>query len=108
MTTRTTRRREGSRQKPPPSRGLDTMKRLAHALAMREGVPEARALQIVRSLFAAIREDLQTADRFVIPGVLIVERTAQGASRPHSVRFVLHTRQKAAERIARLRSKSGP
>lgn len=81
-----------------------TLARLAHAVAMDEGVPEARALQLVRAVVAAMREDVATSQRFVLPGLLVIERAPPTARKRHRVRFVLHERAKAAERIARYRA----
>lgn len=83
------------------------MARIAWSIAGERGIPQERALDMVRTVFAAVREDLETADRFVLSGVLIVDRAPPGARSPHSVRFVFHKRQKDAERIRRLRAKRG-
>lgn len=87
--------------------GYVTIDRLAQALAMAHGIPLDRARETVRLVFAAIREDLEVAQRFVLPGVLIVERAPDGARKSHRVRFVLRKRQRAAEAIARYRARQG-
>jgi len=87
--------------------GSVTINRLAQALAMAHGIPFERARETVRLVFAAIRDDLEAAQRFVLPGVLIIEKAPDGARKSHRVRFVLRERRRAAERIARYRARQG-
>lgn len=84
-------------------RGHITVQRVAIRLAGEMGIPYEHALSIVRAIFAAIREDVATASRFVIPGVLVVERRPEGSKRPHSVRFTLHSTERAHRRITERR-----
>lgn len=84
-------------------RGHVTMQRVAVRLAGEMGIPFEHALCIVRAIFAAIREDVATAARFVLPGVLVVERRPEGSKRPHSVRFTLHSTERAHKRITKRR-----
>jgi hypothetical protein len=86
-------------------RGYVTMQRLAVRLAGEMGIPFEHSLSIVRMLFGAMREDIATAERFVIPGVLVVERRPEGSKRPHSVRFVLHSTERAHRRITQRRER---
>lgn len=86
-----------------PPRGHVTMQRVAVRLAGEMGIPYEHALRIVRVVFSAIREDVATASRFVIPGVFIVERNPEGSVRPHRARFVLHSTERAHKRITKRR-----
>lgn len=89
---------------PEDRSGTATIRRLAIALAGEYGMPPDRALAFVRCVFRAIRDDLESADRVVIPGVLVIERLPQGATRRHRVRFVLHKRASSAAAIRRWRA----
>lgn len=84
-------------------RGTATIDRIASTLSGELGMPSERARALVAALFAIIREDLDTASRFVIPGVLVIDRLQDGSKRRHRVRFVLHLRRKQAAAIKRLR-----
>jgi hypothetical protein len=86
-------------------RGHITVQRVAIRLAGEIGIPFEHALALVGSVFAIVREDIATAKRFVIPGVLVVERRPEGSKRPHSVRFVLHSTERAHQRIIKRRER---
>ena len=81
------------------------MDRLARDIAFARGVPLEAAMDMVRTVFDAIRTDLATAQRFVMPGVLVIDRKPEGSQRPFSTRLVLRSRALAALRIARYRAK---
>ena len=81
------------------------MQRVAIRLAGEMGIPFEHALKIVRMIFSIVRDDIATAARFVIPGVLVVERRPDGSKRPHSVRFVLHSTERAHRRITQRRER---
>lgn len=87
--------------------GYVTIDRLAQGLAMAHGISVERAREMVMLVFAAVRADLDTAQRFVLPGVMILERAAAGAKKTHRVRFVWSKRRHDAERIARYRARQG-
>lgn len=96
-------RRTGTRE----TRGHLTRQRLATALAGMMGVPYAHAYELVGAVLAALREDIDTASRVVIPGVLVIERNPDGARRSHRVRFVLNRRRYAEEWVRARRCRSG-
>lgn len=81
-----------------------TLARLALAVSMSEGIPAQRSLEIVRAVASAIREDLETAERFVLPGALVIRRVRPAdAPKAYRCSVVIRSRKRAAERIARFR-----
>lgn len=88
------------------ARGHVTMERVAARLALDCSIPAERALALVQAAFRAIREDIATAPRFVLPGVLVIDRLPDGARRSHSVRFVLGRRRREAAKIAAQRARA--
>lgn len=87
------------------TRGHLTRVRLAGALSGEMGMPYEWAYRVVGAVLEALRDDVAEADRVVIPGVLVIERNADGARRSHSVRFVLNKRARAAQTIRRMRAR---
>jgi len=86
-------------------RGWPTIDRLTEALARTTGMPIDRARVMVLAVFDAIRADLVDAQRFVIPGVLVVDRRPEGSKKGHRVQFVYLRRIRQAEKRAAQRAK---
>lgn len=86
-------------------RGHATMERIAKALAVECGIPVDRTIGIVRDLFRIMRDDIDSGPRFVLPGVLVIERNPDGARRSHRFRFTLASQKGAAKRIAAFRAR---
>lgn len=84
-------------------RGFVTMQRIAQQMALEVGMPFERAYELVRVMFRVIREDMLTAQRFVLPGALILERRPEGDRRSHRVKLVLKRHAKACERVRQAR-----